>query len=136
MAKLAIMQANGLLEIKEIFAAKLEGEDRHFLPRWASEGATALTAEVGLLALVPSPLNANRALAVCNSIHGRGVYGAVQGRTGTELHDGNERYIAANRSDAQSFASQLVVQVINHKAMTLDFSNPGVNLYKRAEDAA
>jgi hypothetical protein len=119
MAKLPIMQADDLLEIQEIFAAKLEGEDRQGLPSWADEGATALTADAGLLALVPSPLNPGRTLAVCDSIHG------------TALHDDNERRITANPGDARSFESLMTVQVVKGKAMTLVFSSPGVDPRKR-----
>jgi len=105
MAKLPIMQANDLLEIEEIVAAKLEGEDRQFLPRWADEGAAALTVDVGLLALVPSPLNASRTLAVCNSLRGRGVYGAfraVLALNGTMATSGASRRTPATPSRARA----------------------------------
>jgi hypothetical protein len=119
MAKLPIIQADGLLEIQEISAAKLEGEDRQCLPSWADKGATALAVDAGLLALVPSPLNPDRTLAVCDSIHR------------TALHDDNERRITANPGDARSFASLRAVRVVNHKAIPLVFSSPGADPRKR-----
>lgn len=136
MAKLPIKQVNGLLETGEIFVVEVDGEERRFWPEWADEDNKVLSADVGLLARVPNPLNANRTLTICNGIHSRGVYGAVRTLTDAELRDGNERYISANFGDAQSFAILMWVQVIDNKTMTPDFNSPGVVLYKWSADAA
>ena len=95
-----------------------------------------LSEDVGLLARVPNPLNANRTLTICNGIHSRGVYGAVRTLTDAELRDGNERYISRTFGDAESFAILMSVKVIKNKAMTPDFNSPDVVLYKWAQDAA
>jgi hypothetical protein len=136
MAKVPVKQINDLLETGEIFAAEVDGEEREFWPEWADEDKTVLAADVGMLARVPNPLNANRTLTICNGIHSRGVYGAVRALTDAELRDGNERYISANFGDAPSFAILMSVPVINNKTMTPDFNSPGVIQYQWSEDAA
>ena len=120
-----------------IFVADIDGKKRQFWPKWAGEGKEVLMADVGLLARVPNPLNANRTLTICNGIHSRGVYGAVRSLTDAELRDGNERYISENFGDeAQSFAILMSVQVIKNQAMTPDFNSPDVVLYKWPQDVA
>jgi hypothetical protein len=136
MAKLPITQVNDLLETGEIFAVEVAGAERQFWPEWADEGKTILASDVGMLARVRNPLNANRTLTICNGIHSRGVYGAVRTLTDAELRDGNERYISTNFGDAESFAILMAVQVINNKAMTPDFNSANVVLYTWSEDAA
>ena len=95
-----------------------------------------LIEDVGLLARVPNPLNANRTLTICNGIHSRGVYGAVRSLTDAEMREGNEKYISTNFGDAQSFAILMSVKVIKNKAMTPDFNSHDVVLYQWARDAA
>jgi hypothetical protein len=136
MAKLPIKQVNDLLETGEIFAAEVGEEERQFWPEWEDEHKTVLAADVGLLARVPNPLNANRTLTICNGIHSRGVYGAVRTLTDAALRDGNERYISVNFGEAQSFAILMSVPVINNKTMTPDFNSSGVVLYQWSQGAA
>ena len=95
MAKLPVSQVKDpRLESGEIFVADVDGKERLFWPKWADEEQKVLTEDVGLLARVPNPLNANRTLTICNGIHSRGVYGAVRTLTDAELRDGNERFIS------------------------------------------
>jgi hypothetical protein len=137
MAKLPVRQVTDAeLESGEIFIAEIEGEERQFWPQWADEDKKVLAEDVGLLARVPNPLNANRTLTICNGIHSRGVYGAVRTLTDAEMRDGNERYISTNFADAKSFAILMSVNVIRNKAMTPDFNSPDVVLYQWAPDAA
>ena len=95
-----------------------------------------LAEDVGLLARVPNPLNSSRTLTICNGIHSRGVYGAVRSLTDAQLRDANERYIAANFGQSDSFAILMSVQVIKNKAMTPDFSSDGVVLYQWPQEKA
>jgi hypothetical protein len=155
MAKLPIRQVadQELLDSGEIFVAEVDGEQRQFWPDWMDvkdepkdvkdepkdvkdEPKKLLAEDVGLLARVPNPLNANRTLTMCNGIHSRGVYGAVRALTDKQLRDSNERYISATLGNAQSFAILMSVRVIGNKAMTPDFNSPGVVLYQWAQDTA
>jgi hypothetical protein len=137
MANLPISQVKDPpLESGEIFVAKTDGQERQFWPKWAGESEKVLMEDVGLLARVPNPLNANRTLTICNGIHSRGVYGAVRSLTDAELRDGNERYISENFGDAESFGILMSVQVIKNQTMTPDFNSRGVVLYKWPQDAA
>lgn len=137
MANLPISQVKDPpLESGEIFVANADGKKREFWPEWTDENKKVLMKDVGLLARVPNPLNANRTLTICNGIHSRGVYGAVRSLTDAELRDGNERYISENFGDAESFGILMSVQVIKNQTMTPDFNSRDVVLYKWAQDAA
>jgi hypothetical protein len=138
MAKLPIRQVNDpLLKSGEIFVANIEGREHPFWPKWADEdGKNELIEDVGLLARVPNPLNANSTLTICSGIHSRGVYGAVRTLTDLKMRDGNEKYISTKFSGAKSFAILMSVKVIKNEATTPDFNSPDVVLYKWAEGAA
>jgi hypothetical protein len=137
MANLPISQVKDPpLESGEIFVANTDGKERQFWPKWTGESEKVLMEDVGLLARVPNPVNANRTLTICNGIHSRGVYGAVRSLTDAELRDGNERYISENFGDAESFGILMSVQVIKNQTMTPDFNSRGVVLYKWPQDAA
>lgn len=138
MAKLPIRQVEvPELDSGEIFVVEdNNGAERQFWPEWTdTDEGKVLAKDIGLLARVPNPLNANRTLTICNGIHSRGVYGAVRTLTDAELRDGNEGYIARTFGDAGSFAILMSVQVIKD-TMTPDFNSPDVVLYKWAQDAA
>jgi len=132
MAKLPIGQVNDLLKTGKIFAAEAERKEGQFWPEWADEGKTVLAANVDMPARVPNPLNANRNLTICNSIHSRGVYGAVRTLADPASRDANEWRISTTFGDARSFAI-LMSAVIRTKVMTLDFNSPDVVLNKWAE---
>jgi hypothetical protein len=136
MAKLPVRQVDRGLESGEIFVAETEDGDREFWPKWLDQEKKILAEDVGLLARVPNPLNANRTLTICNGIHSRGVYGAVRSLTDAELRDGNERYISENFGDAESFGILMSVPVIKNQTMTPDFNSSDVILYEWAQDAA
>jgi hypothetical protein len=137
MAKLPVRQvADPELDSGEIFVVEVAGKERQFWPRWMDEDKRVLAEDVGLLARVPNPLNANRTLTICNGIHSRGVYGAVRALTDAELRDGNEGYISAHFGDARSFAILMSVKVIKNKAMTPDLNSPDVVLYTWGQNAA
>jgi hypothetical protein len=138
MAQLPVRQiTDAKLPSGDIFVAEAGGEERQFWPKWIDSTDHLLAEDVGLLARVPNPLNANRTLTICNGIHSRGVIGAVRALTDAQLRDANEHYIAANFGDSNSFAILMSVKVIKNKAMTPDFSTPGVVLYQwpRGSDA-
>jgi transcriptional regulator with XRE-family HTH domain len=120
----------------EIFTADVEGEERQFWPKWADENKKVLMEDVGLLARVPNPLNANRTLTICNGIHSRGVYGAVRTLTDAAMREGNEKYISTKFGDTRSFAILMSVKVLKGKAMTPDFNSPDVVLFQWAQGAA
>jgi len=137
MANLPIRQVKDPpLDSGEIFVTDVKGEEGQFWPKWADDSEKVLMEDVGLLARVPNPLNANRTLTICNGIHSRGVYGAVRALTDAEMREGNERYISTNFGDAQSFAILMSVKVIKNRAMTPDFNGHDVVLYQWARDAA
>lgn len=136
MANLPVRQvASNELDSGEIFVAEVEGKQRQFWPQWMDKDKKVLTADVGLLARVPNPLNASRTLTICNGIHSRGVYGAARSLTDAQLRDGNEQYISTNFKGAGSFAVLMSVKIINNKVMTPDFNSPDVVLYQWAHDA-
>jgi hypothetical protein len=120
----------------EIFIAIVNGREQEFWPKWADEERTILTEDVGLFARLPNPLNSGRTLTICNGVHSRGVYGAVRTLTDAELRDANERYIATNFGQSDSFALLMSVRVITSKGMTPDFNGDGTVLYQWAPDAA
>jgi hypothetical protein len=131
MAQLPVRQVtDAKLPSGDIFIAVEEGEERQFWPRWMDDDGGLLAEDVGFLARVPNPLNANRTLTICNGIHSRGVYGAVRALTDKALRDANERYISEHFDDSDSFVILMSVKVIKNKAMTPDFSTPGVVLYQ------
>jgi hypothetical protein len=131
MAQLPVRQvADAKLPSGEIFVAEVDGKERQFWPKWLDGDDGLLAEDVGLLARVRNPLNANRTLTICNGIHSRGVYGAVRTLTDASLRDANERYITANFGDSNPFAILMSVKVIKNRAMTPDFSTPGVVLYQ------
>jgi hypothetical protein len=136
MARLPVRQVDRGLESGEIFVAAVGDNEREFWPKWLDQDKKVLAEDVGLLARVPNPLNANRTLTICNGIHSRGVYGAVRSLTDAELRDGNERYISENFGDAGSFGILMSVQVIRNETMTPDFNSSDVVLYKWAQDVA
>jgi transcriptional regulator with XRE-family HTH domain len=115
------------VETGEIFTVD-DGE--RFLPKWRDGEPKILTEDVGLLVRAPNPLNTSRALVICNGIHSRGVYGAVRSLTDARLREKNERYIAENFSDFDSFAILMRVPVIEAKALTPDFYSTGFVLYQ------
>lgn len=129
MAKIPVKQVEDeRLESGEIFVSEEDGEQKEYFPRWTKENL--LSADVGLLARVPNPLNSSRTLTICNGIHSRGVYGAVSTLTDKGLRDSNERYISANFGNSASFAILMSVEVIRNDAVTPDFNSAGVVLYK------
>jgi hypothetical protein len=131
MIKLPVQQVEDpLVDSGEIFLAEIDGEERKFLPQWRDEEQKLLAADVGLLARVPNPLNSSRTLTICNGIHSRGVYGAVRTLTDTNLRDSNERYLAENFGDSESFAILMSVRIIRNKPATPDLNNDGVVLYQ------
>jgi hypothetical protein len=137
MARLPITQlAHSDLPTGEIFVAEVDGKRREFWPKWAGDERKVLEEDVGLFARVPNPLNSNRTLTICNGIHSKGVYGAVRSLTDAQLRDGNERYIAANFGNSESFAILMSVKVIKNQAMTPDFRSDGVVLYQWPQDIA
>lgn len=115
------------LESGEIFVSGEGAEQREYWPTW-EEGL--LSVDVGLLARVPNPLNSSHTLTICNGIHSRGVYGAVNTLIDDSLRDSNERYISANFGNADSFAILMSVKVIENDPMTPDFNSNDVVLYK------
>lgn len=135
MAKLPVRQVDRGLESGEIFVAGAGNKEREFWPKWQDQDRKMLSEDVGLLARVPNPLNANRTLTICNGIHSRGVYGAVRTLTDAELRDGNESYISTNFGDARSFGILMSVKVLENQAMTPDFNSPDVVLYQWPQDA-
>ena len=114
----------------EVFVVNIEGKEHKFLPSWGSSDQRELRADVGLLARVPNPLNSTRTLTICNGIHSRGVLGAVRSLTDARLRDSNERYIAANFRNSESFVILMRVPVFEGQAMTPEFKNPDIVLYK------
>jgi hypothetical protein len=136
MAKLPVKQVDRGLDSGEIFVAGAGIKEREFWPKWMDQDKKVLSEDVGLLARVVNPLNANRTLTICNGIHSRGVYGAVRTLTDAELRDGNERFISTNFGDARSFGILMSVKVIENKPMTPDFNSPDVVLYQWAQGAA
>ena len=131
MAGLPIRQfAHPDLLTGEIFIADVEGQDREFWPKWADTERVMLAEDVGLLARVPNPNNSSRTLTICNGIHSRGVYGAVRSLTDKQLREANERYIAANFGQSDSFAILMSVQVIMNRGMTPDLNGDGTVLYQ------
>jgi hypothetical protein len=137
MARLPITQIeHPRLLTGEIFVTEVNGKKQEFWPKWADDERTVLEEDVGLLARVPNPLNSNRTLTICNGIHSKGVYGAVRSLTDAQLRDGNERYIAANFGNSESFAILMSVKVIKNQAMTPDFRSDGVVLYQWPQDIA
>jgi len=137
MARLPVRQVpTPDLESGEIFVAKVGGKERQFWPQWTGEDKKVLSADVGLLARVPNPLNASRTLTICNGIHSRGVYGAVRTLTDAALRDGNERYISTSFGNTSSFAILMSVEVIKNQVITPDFNGSDSVLYKWSSDAA
>jgi transcriptional regulator with XRE-family HTH domain len=129
MAKIPVKQVEDKrLESGEIFVSEADGEQREYFPRLTK--GDLLSADVGLLARVPNPLNSSHTLTICNGIHSRGVYGAVSALTDKSLRDSNERYISANFGNSAAFAILMSVEVIRNDAVTPDFNGVGVVLYK------
>jgi hypothetical protein len=116
------------VEAGEIFT--VDDGKRRFLPKWRDDEHKTLVEDVGLLVRAPNPLNSSRALVICNGIHSRGVLGAVRSLTDKRLRDSNERYIAENFADFDSFAILMRVPVIEAKALTPDFYAAGSVLYQ------
>jgi Helix-turn-helix domain len=116
------------VETGEIFT--VDDGKRRFLPKWRDDAHKVLAEDVGLLMRAPNPLNSSRALVICNGIHSRGVLGAVRSLTDARLRESNERYIAENFADFDSFAILMRVTVIEAKALTPDFYAAGSVLYQ------
>jgi hypothetical protein len=112
----------------EIFT--VDDGKRRFLPKWRDDVHKILAEDVGLLVRASNPLNSSRALVICNGIHSRGVLGAVRSLTDARLRESNERYIAENFADVDSFAILMRVPVIEAKTLTPDFYAPGSVLYQ------
>jgi len=116
------------VETGEIFT--VDDGKRRFLPKWRDDAHKILTEDVGLLVRASNPLNSSRALVICNGIHSRGVLGAVRSLTDARLRESNERYIAENFADVDSFAILMRVPVIEAKTLTPDFYAAGSVLYQ------
>src|SRR5580704_9113205 len=116
------------VETGEIFT--VDDGKRRFLPKWRDDAHKILTEDVGLLVRASNPLNSSRALVICNGIHSRGVLGAVRSLTDARLRESNERYIAENFVDFDSFAILMRVPVIEAKTLTPDFYAAGSVLYQ------
>jgi hypothetical protein len=117
-----------VVETGEIFT--VDDGKRRFLPKWRDDAHKILTEDVGLLVRASNPLNSSRALVICNGIHSRGVLGAVRSLTDARLRESNERYIAENFADVDSFAILMRVPVIEAKTLTPDFYAAGSVLYQ------
>jgi hypothetical protein len=117
-----------VVETGEIFT--VDDGKRRFLPKWRDDAHKILTEDVGLLVRASNPLNSSRALVICNGIHSRGVLGAVRSLTDARLRESNERYIAENFADVDSFAILMRVPVIEAKTLTPDFYSAGSVLYQ------
>ena len=114
----------------EIFAAKIDGKEQKYLPKWSEIDPGKLIEDVGLLVRMPNPLNSNRTLTMCNGIHSRGVLAAVRSLTDARLRESNERYIARNFAENQQFGILMKIQVIEGRAMTPDFNIAETVLYQ------
>lgn len=114
----------------EVFVIDFNGTARKYLPKWSGPNSSELVEDVGLLVRTPNPINSQRTLSICNGVHSRGVLGAVRSLTDARLREANERYIARNFPDAQTFCILMRVQVIEGRSMTPDFSIPGTVLYQ------
>jgi hypothetical protein len=137
MANLPVRQVtNAQLDSGDIFIAEVDGQLQEFWPKFAGVDKQILAEDVGLFARVPNPLNSSRTLTLCNGIHSRGVLGAVRTLTDALLRDDNERYIATQFRDAESFAILMSVKVIKKEVITPDFNGPDAVLYKWALIAA
>jgi hypothetical protein len=112
----------------EIFT--VDDGKRRFLPQWRDDAHKILAEDVGLLVRAPNPLNSGRALVICNGIHSRGVLGAVRSLTDARLRESNERYIAENFADLDSYAILMRVPVIEGQTLTPDFYAAGSVLYQ------
>jgi hypothetical protein len=123
------------LKSGDIFAAKIDGKERRYLPSWSQTDPPKLIQDVGLLVRMPNPLNSNRTLTMCNGIHSRGVLGAVRSLTDKRLRESNERYIARNFPGNQQFGILMRVQVIEGSTMTPDFNTLGTVLYQWSTDS-
>jgi transcriptional regulator with XRE-family HTH domain len=117
------------------FVVEVDGKEDRFMPVWSGPKDTNLIEDVGLIARVPSPVNSNLTLTICNGIHSRGVLGAVRSLTDKRLRDSNERYISAAFGKSHSFLILMKVTVMKGQTMTPDFNNPNQVLYRWSKGA-
>jgi hypothetical protein len=118
----------------EIFQVDaFDGSDpRRFYPEFEDLGeGNELIADVGYVARLHNPFQANRTLTICNGIHSRGVLGAVRCLTDVAVRDRNEQYLADHFPDGE-FALLVRVPVVAGESLSPELSNPDVLLYQWA----
>ncbi len=93
-----------------------------------------LKEDIGFLARLPNPFNAERTLTICNGVHSRGVYGAVRCLTDKNVRDANERYLAERFPDGR-FAVLMRVPVVADETISPVLSTSGARLYEWPSDA-
>lgn len=123
----------------EVFEIK-EGQSQgtRFLPHFQGDapGTDAkpgvLLEDVAMLARLPNPFNALRALTYCNGIHSRGVLGAVRCLTDPDVRDDNESYLEETFPGSDRFVILMRVQVLTLGGETISPSlrNPDAVMFQ------
>ena len=102
------------LETGEIFRLKA-APDNEYRPQWNDPASNEdLAEDVGLLARVPNPYNADRTVTLCNGVHSRGVVAAAQCLTDETIRVANESYLR-RRFPSGTFAILFRVKVDEDK---------------------
>ena len=100
---------------------------RPHLPRFAgSRTERRVVEDIGMLARMPSPLDAARSLTICSGTYTRGVYGAVRALTDEEYRDDNTREIRTRFADSRRFGLLMRVRGLDHAIATPRLRNEGV----------
>jgi transcriptional regulator with XRE-family HTH domain len=99
------------------------------LPRYAGRVPHRRVVEdVGMLARLPSPLDAARTLTLISGTYTRGVYGAVRCLTDVDYRDDNTRQIRTRFPDPRRFGLLMRVRGFDHAIATPRLRNPNVVL--------
>jgi transcriptional regulator with XRE-family HTH domain len=109
----------------EVFELASSGE--RFGPVFTGEGEERrVVGDVGLVARMPSPVDATRTLTVFSGVYTRGVYGAVRCLTDREIGPANARWLHDRFEADTTYGVLMRVRGADHAIATPRLSDPDV----------
>jgi hypothetical protein len=97
------------------FDCRVGDEKREFTSTRDSSGA--LTHDIGLIGRCPHPMKSGKTVTVLSGITSRGVHGAAQCFTDSDVRDENERYLRDTYASTDKFCLLMQVPVLNDVAL-------------------
>lgn len=112
----------------EVFEIRETGE--RLSPSFAGDGEDRRVVEdIGLIARMPSPVDAARTLTIFSGVYTRGVFGAVRCLSDWGMGTANARWLAARFGKTTSWGVLMRVRGAEHAIATPRLSEPGAVVF-------